>query len=1087
MLTTATDLDYPAPGLDLMFNRTDLQPIDGRLRLGRLGRGWVDNWDISVTTDAQGNAYVEDAGVVRFFAIQPDGSYQAEPGDHGTLTSTGSGLILREANGQVEAFRPDGSLDYIQNANGNRITAGYTGSRLTTLTSSDGQSLTLGYDAQGRITRVTDPGGNVVTYADDPSDQYLVSATTHKGTTQYAYGAGQTPALASALTTVTNPDGTHVYYTYDAQGRLIGQSLDGGAQPLTYSYGRFGGFTQTDVASESQTFLTDELGQVAQYIDPRGRTTHLSYDAQGNLVKSISPVGKTATYSYDSRGNLTSLTDPLGNHTELTYDPQFNQLTSYTDPRGNTTTYTIDAHGNVVASTDPAGDTATYSYNASGDLTGATDRRGQAIGYTYNPQGQVTSIDFADRTHVAYTYDPKTAQVTTATDASGPTTLQYDPVTGLPTKVTYPDGRFLSYTYNAGGRVTSTVDQDGFTTNYAYDAQGRLSALTDGSGATIVSYSYNPVDLLSREDHGNGTYTTYQYDADGSLIHEVNHAPDGSVNSQLDDTYNADGKLTSETTADGTTSYGYDADGQLTSVTLPGGRTMTYAYDPSGNRVSVTDNGVATPYTVNNLNEYTSVGGTTYGYDADGNLTSSTANGVTTTYTYDALNRLTGISAPGDTYTYQYAALGHLAMTTHKGQRTENLVNPLILDGVLPQPGLSGRVVFNPLVATGSGLQGVGLLNSLGHGDVVAQYGPNGQITHFTYGLGLVSLVSGSGQSYYYDFDGGGSTIGLTGSIGSYVDRYTYLPFGVTTTITAAIANPFTFVGQFGVSTDGSGLINMHFRNYDPTTGQFVSNDPIGLLGVDANLRRYVGNSPTDQIDPSGLVDPSGPMSFPEFVQWLTGFTIDQIKDVFPSSSDFDRAMNVFEQAYIRGGRGMEPPPLSGGPPPRPPLIGPPPLSGPKLPGPPRFGPPSPILLLLYLPEISAVSDWAGQQLRRFKPVVDFDNKLAKLIGSADPNDLSGPAGFGPQGFLTPDRTLPYRVDFENIPTATAPRRRWSSPRRSTRTLTGPPSSSATSPSATPSSTSHRAATRTAPGSTTGRTAACSSTSLPASTTPPDW
>jgi uncharacterized repeat protein (TIGR01451 family) len=40
---------------------------------------------------------------------------------------------------------------------------------------------------------------------------------------------------------------------------------------------------------------------------------------------------------------------------------------------------------------------------------------------------------------------------------------------------------------------------------------------------------------------------------------------------------------------------------------------------------------------------------------------------------------------------------------------------------------------------------------------------------------------------------------------------------------------------------------------------------------------------------------------------------------------------------------------------------------------------------------------------------------------SGDPNNLVGPAGFGPQGFVDGQETLPYTIDFENEPTATAP------------------------------------------------------------------
>jgi hypothetical protein len=43
---------------------------------------------------------------------------------------------------------------------------------------------------------------------------------------------------------------------------------------------------------------------------------------------------------------------------------------------------------------------------------------------------------------------------------------------------------------------------------------------------------------------------------------------------------------------------------------------------------------------------------------------------------------------------------------------------------------------------------------------------------------------------------------------------------------------------------------------------------------------------------------------------------------------------------------------------------------------------------------------------------------------SGDPNSKTGPAGVGPEGFVNPETVLPYRIDFENDPTATAPAQR---------------------------------------------------------------
>ena len=121
--------------------------------------------------------------------------------------------------------------------------------------------------------------------------------------------------------------------------------------------------------------------------------------------------------------------------------------------------------------------------------------------------------------------------------------------------------------------------------------------------------------------------------------------------------------------------------------------------------------GTTTQYTANDLNEYTQVGGTTYQYDANGDLISSTDSGGTTTYSYNVLGQLVSAVSPTGTTTYQYDALGYLVSETVNGQVTNNLVDPT------------------------------------GLGEVVAQFNGAGRrlIANYTYGLGLVSQVSGTG------------------------------------------------------------------------------------------------------------------------------------------------------------------------------------------------------------------------------------------------------------------------------------------------------------------------------------------------------
>src|SRR5262249_27080354 len=151
-----------------------------------------------------------------------------------------------------------------------------------------------------------------------------------------------------------------------------------------------------------------------------------------------------------------------------------------------------------------------------------------------------------------------------------------------------------------------------------YDAVGRLSGLTDGSSNMVVTYTYDADGRLSKKLNGNGTYTTYVYDADGNVLHLVNYAPDGSVNSRFDYTYNTLGLETTEATLDGTWTYTYDTDTQLihavfasTNPSVPS-QDLAYTYDAMGNRVTTVINGVTTVYVTNNMNEYTSVGGVAY-------------------------------------------------------------------------------------------------------------------------------------------------------------------------------------------------------------------------------------------------------------------------------------------------------------------------------------------------------------------------------------------------------------------------------------------------------------------------------------------
>ncbi len=811
-LASAVDASAPVPGLPLAFARTYAQPIAGRYAVGALGRGWSHAWELTAATDAAGNVTLQNAGAARFFR-KSGSTFVPTAGDYATLTLTGGAYRLRETDGSVFQFRPDGKLDSVEDANGNRVTATYTGGRLTQLAHSSGAAFALAYNAFGRLATLTDQAGRVTSYAYDGTGQYLLSVTGPRGTTAYTYETAGTLPQRHALRTITDPTGASVAFTYDAAGRLVRQAQTNGTQAVTFTYDSAAGLTVRDQTGSEVKLLFDDAGQVRKVIDPLGNASRFGFDAAGNLTAANAPQGLSSTFAYDARGNPTTSTDPLGSAIGTTFDPSNDRLTSLTNPNGGRLAYGYDARGNLTSITYADGSRETFTYDGVGNVLTSTNRRGQTVGYAYDARGLLTQKVTPEGT-TTYAYDAR-GHLTAATSLLGTWTLAYDTADRL-TRYEQPGGRFLQFTYDAAGRRTRSVDQDGVAVNYRYDAQGRLAELTDAANARIVLYAYDTAGLLARKDNGNGTYTAYGYDAAGRLTSLANHQPDGDVNSSFAYAYDLLGRQTAVTDeTGGVTRYGYDANGQLTRVELPTGRVIEYRYDRNGNRTSVIDNGVATDYATDTLDQYTAVGTNTLGYDRDGNLTSEVGPGTARGYQYSSENRLIGLIDAAAVSTFEYDPFGNRVAAVLNGVRTEYQIDPA------------------------------------GLGNVVAEFGAGGAVTRYTHGIGLTRRTAAGGTSYF-DFNYVGSTVGLTDAAGGYVNRYAYLPFGERLTVTEGVANDFEYVGQWGVMKSG-GTEYMRARQYQTASGRFSQMDPIGLQGESINLQGYGNNSPLHYIDPLGL------------------------------------------------------------------------------------------------------------------------------------------------------------------------------------------------------------------------------------------
>lgn len=987
LLESATDASVAAPGVPLSVTRQFAANLRSRHGAGMFGQGWYTPWQMRLVSERNGDLVkiLRDGGAARVYSKDiRKASYFSDAGDSNQLVPVGGTFELRQPNGTVTRFRTDGLIDYMQDANGNRVSATWNGAgQLTALTHTSGAGITLIYGGNGLVSQLIESTGRTVTYA--YQGNYLQSATTGDGkVTSYTYETAGSGAVRHALKSASRAGVTR-HFTWEARGWLESTYLAGGEELALMQYDSAGGVKVTQAGGETSLYF-EHQGLLAKVVDPLGRITLSEYDKDLRLYRLVLPTGESRKYTWCSCGSPTSIMDELGNTTRFSYDHPLKKMTSFVDAKNNQTRYTYDEKGNPLTTIYPNNTVERLaSYTAAGFPQAQTNRRGDVINYTWTALGKIDRQTFADGTYADFDYDGRgnLAQVTEhpLTGADKVTLYTYAPATDGDRlkKVTYPNGKWVEYFYDGQGRRYRMTDSAGGDTRYEYDGAGRLWKLRGSDNAVIAEYLYDGARRLSRINKGNGTYTTYEYDLAGQVLHLINHAPNGTPNSRFDYEYDARGQRTSMDTLDGKWTYKYDATGQLvgaifasTNGAIPN-QNLAYHYDALGNRTSTVINGVTAAYVANALNQYTSVDGVAQQYDADGNLVSDGEH----LYEYDAQNRLIRVTGTEGVTEYEYDAMGSRTATVLNGQRTEYLLDP------------------------------TGLVN------VIGESASESESVRYTHGIGLVSREKSSMEVVHFDFDAAGSMSNVSEVSGSSTVRHVYGPFGESSQSLQQMSSAFQFVGQLGVSADETGLSYMRARFFSSRLGRFLTADPIGLQGHDANIYRYAINSPVNFIDPMGLrcakydtvVDPGKLMvetgqaiqGTVGFARWTPGGTrLEQIQkgvsalggakttfETHPTKyvSMVGRAINGANNPNSEDGKWLRCDDESTG----------------------------------ENRQNGADSNKRGNEnLGGSGPGTKGGDGSGGNAGSYDPNEKIGP-GFGPEGWVKSDALLPYRINFENL------------------------------------------------------------------------
>ena len=715
-------------------------------------------------------------------------------------------------------------------------------SRVLTQTDPLGNVTTIEYDSRSRLTKRTDP---------DPDG----SGSLTSPVTQWAYNA------ASALTSTTDPLGRVTSFSYDNLGRQILVTLPDpdGSGPLT---------------SPQHSATYDAVGNVLTQTDPLGFFTQFAYDNLNRLLVRTQPdpdgsgpgASPATTFTYNAVGSLTSLTDPVG----------------------NMTSWTLDNLQRVLSETNALSATRSWVYDAAGNITKATDRNGRIREFTFDGVNRITQELWKNGTTtvntITQTFDAA-SQLSSTSDSSATLGFGYDGlgrVTSISNSGT-PNvaAVVLTNTFDAASRRTglsATISSNAdFSNAYQYDNLGRLTQVTQQGQSGGNTVADKRVDLTY---HANGQFstlsryanltatqlvatTTYSFDQANrltSLTHTraVTGSPDPVTLAAYTWTFDASSRITNATTPDGTATYSYDNNGQLTVADHSIETDESFSYDANGNRTM-------SGYTTGTNNRLTSDGTSNYTYDSEGNRTRKTniSTGDYVDYAWDHRNRLTSVtfktSADVTTkkieYTYDTLNRRLSKSVDDNGNGTLDRAEYFVYDSAhKPDPNVGvplDDIVLIFVDADGEG-SGVSTLSTrLLHGPAIDQVFATEDSTNEV----LWSLTDHQGTVRdVTKYNSGTDTT-------TVVNHFRYDSFGQRTAIEDAEGDPTTLASQLS-SLDYSytgrewdadaGMYYYRGRFYEAPTGRFISEDPLGLA-PDTNPGRYVGNSPTNATDPSGL------------------------------------------------------------------------------------------------------------------------------------------------------------------------------------------------------------------------------------------
>ncbi|MFT4024743.1 MAG: RHS repeat-associated core domain-containing protein, partial [Flavihumibacter sp.] len=386
------------------------------------------------------------------------------------------------------------------------------------------------YDERKLIYKIIDANGGITRQVYDAFEELVTAVSPEGDVEQYRYNEfGRLSRFVNAndeseryqydeqlrLVSVTSAGGRQVRWRYNAQGRLV-ERRSADNQVLRYMYEGQRLESISDGRGRRIRFEYDRQHNLVGIQYPNGTTQYWQYDALGNLVSASDTRGNTTRYGYDDGGNMLWLKEADGNEHVFSYDPAGNLVKA--EDATHRVVFEYGALGTLLGR-EQNGRRVRFAYDTELQLKSIANEGGEVYRFGLDALGQVVNEWGFDGLHRRYLRDGNGRVTKIMRPGQKWTAYEYDSIGNI-VQEAHSDDSMAAYKYDADGLLVEAFNehcsiglhrdkagrvteerQDDYTVSRRYNSDGQCTHISSSLGADI-QMNYDSSGYLERLQAG---------------------------------------------------------------------------------------------------------------------------------------------------------------------------------------------------------------------------------------------------------------------------------------------------------------------------------------------------------------------------------------------------------------------------------------------------------------------------------------------------------------------------------------------------------------------------------------------------------